>query len=89
MRLRFLALASLLVTLAGLIGCGGKPSAADKTQLPNVTVGPGSGVSPDSILSPLYPPVAAPAYATVVARGVRPSFHGPDLRHFADFLLGR
>ena len=26
-------------------------------------------------------------YATLVARGVRPSFQGRDLRHFADFLL--
>jgi D-glycero-D-manno-heptose 1,7-bisphosphate phosphatase len=28
-------------------------------------------------------------YATLVARGVRTSFQGRDLRHFADFLLGR
>jgi WD40 repeat protein len=66
MRLRSLALAALLVTLAGLIGCG-KPTAADKSQPPNVTIVPGS-VSPDTILSPLYPPVAAPGYPTVVAR---------------------
>jgi D-glycero-D-manno-heptose 1,7-bisphosphate phosphatase len=28
-------------------------------------------------------------YTTLTARGVRPSFHGPDLRHFAKFLLQR
>jgi D-glycero-D-manno-heptose 1,7-bisphosphate phosphatase len=33
--------------------------------------------------------VASDDYATLVARGVRPSFHGPDLRHFAEFLLQR
>jgi D-glycero-D-manno-heptose 1,7-bisphosphate phosphatase len=33
--------------------------------------------------------VASDEYATLVARGVRPSFHGPDLRHFAEFLLQR
>lgn len=32
--------------------------------------------------------VTSEDYATLAARGVRPSFHGPDLRHFAEFLLG-
>ncbi len=31
--------------------------------------------------------VASGEYATLAARGVRPSFQGPDLRHFAEFLL--
>ena len=30
---------------------------------------------------------ASDEYATLVARGVRPSFQGRDLRHFVDFLL--
>ena len=33
--------------------------------------------------------VTSDDYATLAARGLRPSFHGPDLRHFAEFLLGR
>jgi len=33
--------------------------------------------------------VASDEYATLVARGVRPSFQGRDLRDFAEFLLGR
>ena len=33
--------------------------------------------------------VASDDYATLAARGLRPSFHGRDLRHFAEFLLGR
>jgi len=33
--------------------------------------------------------VASDDYATLVARGVRPSFHGGDLQNFAEFLLGR
>lgn len=31
----------------------------------------------------------SPELADLAARGVRPSFHAPDLRHFARFLLGR
>jgi D-glycero-D-manno-heptose 1,7-bisphosphate phosphatase len=31
--------------------------------------------------------VTSDDYATLAARGLRPSFHGPDLRHFAEFLL--
>jgi D-glycero-D-manno-heptose 1,7-bisphosphate phosphatase len=31
----------------------------------------------------------SPELAELAARGVRPSFHAPDLRHFARFLLGR
>ena len=33
--------------------------------------------------------LASDDYATLVARGLRPSFHGRDLRDFAEFLLGR
>ena len=33
--------------------------------------------------------VASDEYATLAARGVRPSFRGRDLRDFAEFLLGR
>jgi histidinol-phosphate phosphatase family protein len=33
--------------------------------------------------------VASDDYATLAARGLRPSFHATDLRHFAEFLLGR
>ena len=33
--------------------------------------------------------VASDEYATLAARGVRPSFQGRDLRNFAEFLLGR
>jgi D-glycero-D-manno-heptose 1,7-bisphosphate phosphatase len=33
--------------------------------------------------------VASDEYATLTARGVRPSFQGRDLRDFADFLLNR
>ena len=33
--------------------------------------------------------LASDDYATLAARGVRPSFHGRDLRNFAEFLLGR
>jgi hypothetical protein len=65
MRLRSVALVSLLVTLAGLIGCGTKAT-TDKPPLPNVVVA--QSVSPDTILSPLFPPVAAPTYPHVVAR---------------------
>jgi len=33
--------------------------------------------------------LASDDYATLAARGVRPSFQGRDLRNFAEFLLGR
>jgi D-glycero-D-manno-heptose 1,7-bisphosphate phosphatase len=33
--------------------------------------------------------LASDEYATLAARGIRPSFHGHDLRDFAEFLLNR
>jgi D-glycero-D-manno-heptose 1,7-bisphosphate phosphatase len=53
-------------------------------RVPDILAGSAFG-----LLTAYLGDVASDEYATLTARGVRPSFQGRDLRDFADFLLNR